>query len=180
MLEAIEGRAALGAQLARSCFNGADEVVKEALEGAGAAKMRLKWEAARKQLLLAIEGVAIVGRQSVGGWAVGDWYRASRSTPEQSVSPACDGQAESSAEVLRREQRATQQPDSQQPPPRQTQLAASPRSQHRLRRRQCIYTPNLDHLPGWRVVSVLLVISIRLNSTTVMVHLPSLRNAFAT
>jgi hypothetical protein len=42
MLEVIEGRLALGAQLARSWFNGADDVVKEAFEGAGAAKNRLK------------------------------------------------------------------------------------------------------------------------------------------
>jgi hypothetical protein len=61
MLEVIEGRLALGAQLARSWFNGADEVVKEAFEGAGAAKKRLKCEAARKQLPLAIEGAAMLG-----------------------------------------------------------------------------------------------------------------------
>jgi hypothetical protein len=36
-------------------------VVKEAFEGAGAAKKRLKCEAARKQLLLAIEGAAMLG-----------------------------------------------------------------------------------------------------------------------
>ena len=45
----------------RICFNGAVDVVKKALEGAGAAKTRLNWEAARKQLLLAIEGAAMVG-----------------------------------------------------------------------------------------------------------------------
>lgn len=45
----------------RICFNGAVDVVKQALEGAGAAKTRLNWEAARKQLLLAIEGVAMMG-----------------------------------------------------------------------------------------------------------------------
>ena len=45
----------------RICFNGAVDVVKKALEGAGAAKARLNWEAARKQLLLAIEGAAMVG-----------------------------------------------------------------------------------------------------------------------
>ena len=45
----------------RICFNGAVDVVKKALEGAGAAKTRLNWEAARKQLLLAIVGAAIVG-----------------------------------------------------------------------------------------------------------------------
>lgn len=40
---------------------GADEVVKKAFDGAGAAKVaRLKLVAARKQLLLAIEGAAIV------------------------------------------------------------------------------------------------------------------------
>ena len=57
----------------RTCFNGAVDVVKKALEGVGAAKARLNWEAARKQLLLAIEGAAmmaggIVGAGSVGGW----------------------------------------------------------------------------------------------------------------
>ena len=45
----------------RICFNGAVDVVKKALEGAGVAKTRLNWEAARKQLLLAIVGAAIVG-----------------------------------------------------------------------------------------------------------------------
>jgi hypothetical protein len=45
----------------RICFNGAVDVVKKALEGAGAAKTRLNWEAARKQLLLTIEGAAMVG-----------------------------------------------------------------------------------------------------------------------
>ena len=54
-LEAIEGRAAVGAQVARSCFNGAEVVVKKALDDAGAAKRRLYCEATRKQLLLAIE-----------------------------------------------------------------------------------------------------------------------------
>lgn len=47
--------------------------MKKALEGVGAAKARLNWEAARKQLLLAIEGAAmmaggIVGAEGVGGW----------------------------------------------------------------------------------------------------------------
>jgi hypothetical protein len=60
MLKVIEGRLALGAQLVRSWFNGADEVVKEAFEGAGAAKKRLKCVATRKQLLRAIEGVAML------------------------------------------------------------------------------------------------------------------------
>jgi hypothetical protein len=41
MLEGIEGRLALGAKLARSCVNCVDEVVKEAFDVAGAAKMRL-------------------------------------------------------------------------------------------------------------------------------------------
>jgi hypothetical protein len=45
----------------RICFNGAEDVVKKALEGVGAAKTRLNWEAARKQLLLAIEGAAMMG-----------------------------------------------------------------------------------------------------------------------
>ena len=45
----------------RTCFNGAEDVVKKALEGAGAAKARVNWEAARKQLLLAIEGAAMMG-----------------------------------------------------------------------------------------------------------------------
>jgi len=53
MWDVIEGRI---------CFNGAvDVVVKKALEGVGAAKARLNWEAARKQLLLAIEGAAMMG-----------------------------------------------------------------------------------------------------------------------
>jgi hypothetical protein len=45
----------------RICFNGAEDVVRKALEGVGAAKTRLNWEAARKQLLLAIEGAAMMG-----------------------------------------------------------------------------------------------------------------------
>jgi len=46
----------------RICFNGAEDVVKKAaLEGVGAAKTRLNWEAARKQLLLAIDGAAMMG-----------------------------------------------------------------------------------------------------------------------
>ena len=45
----------------RICFNGAVDVVEKALEGAGAAKTRLNWEAARKQLLLAIDGAAMMG-----------------------------------------------------------------------------------------------------------------------
>ena len=44
----------------RICFNGAEDVVKKALEGVGAAKARVNWEAARKQLLLAIEGAAMM------------------------------------------------------------------------------------------------------------------------
>lgn len=46
---------------ARSCLMGADEVVKKAFDAVGAANVaRLKLVAARKQLLLAIEGAAIV------------------------------------------------------------------------------------------------------------------------
>lgn len=45
----------------RICFNGAVDVVKKAFDGVGAAKTRLNWEAARKQLLLAIEGAAMMG-----------------------------------------------------------------------------------------------------------------------
>lgn len=47
-------------QLGRSCFDGAEEVVKKAFEGAGAVSVRLSWVAARRQLLLANEGVAMV------------------------------------------------------------------------------------------------------------------------
>jgi hypothetical protein len=54
----------------RICFNGAEDVVKKALEGVGAAKTRLNWEAARKQLLLAIEGAAMMGRVFVGAEGV--------------------------------------------------------------------------------------------------------------
>jgi hypothetical protein len=54
----------------RICFNGAEDVVKKALEGAGAAKTRLNWEAARKQLLLAIEGAAMMGGGLVGAEGV--------------------------------------------------------------------------------------------------------------
>lgn len=56
----------------RSCLNGAEDVVKKAFEGAGAAKARLNWETARKQLLLAIEGAAMVGGMLARGlWATG-------------------------------------------------------------------------------------------------------------
>ena len=55
----------------RICFNGAVDVVKKALEGAGAAKTRLNWEAARKQLLLAIEGAAMMGGAVFGAEGVG-------------------------------------------------------------------------------------------------------------
>ena len=54
----------------RICFNGAVDVVKKALDGAGAAKTRLNWEAARKQLLLAIEGAAMMGGVIVGAEGV--------------------------------------------------------------------------------------------------------------
>lgn len=54
----------------RICFNGAEDVVKKALEGVGAAKTRLNWEAARKQLLLAIEGAAMMDRVFVGAEGV--------------------------------------------------------------------------------------------------------------
>lgn len=54
-------------QLGRSCFNGAEEVVKKAFEGAGAVKVRLSWVAARRQLLLASEIVAMVSCPPVRG-----------------------------------------------------------------------------------------------------------------
>lgn len=47
--------------MARSCLTGADEVVKKAFDDVGAAKVeRVKLVAARRQLLLAIEGAAMV------------------------------------------------------------------------------------------------------------------------
>ena len=54
----------------RICFNGAEDVVKKALVGAGAAKTRLNWEATRKQLLLAIDGAAMMGGVIVGAEGV--------------------------------------------------------------------------------------------------------------
>lgn len=54
----------------RICFNGAEDVVKKALEGVGAAKTRLNWEATRKQLLLAIDGAAMMGGVIVGAEGV--------------------------------------------------------------------------------------------------------------
>lgn len=59
MLESIEREGVAGLEVVRSCFNGA-EVVKKAFEGAGAANGRVNRVAARKQLLLAIDVVAMV------------------------------------------------------------------------------------------------------------------------
>ena len=76
----------------RICFNGAVDVVKKALEGAGAAKARLNWEAARKQLLLAIEGAAMMGGAVFGAEGVGSWWRARRCSRWSMA--ACDAQRE--------------------------------------------------------------------------------------
>jgi len=69
----------------RICFNGAVDVVKKALVGVGAAKTRLGWKAARRQLLLTIDGAAIVG-----GMLVLRVLRLVLSEAVWDVSMACD------------------------------------------------------------------------------------------